>query len=103
MRGMHKNWRTLGPPADLPDMRSDPLLRRFAKPACDEARAGERTSGDRLGPAGRTLVVLLSGRRVRSILTRNSEPVSRGPVLDLRGGSDGFRGVCRATESDRGV
>ena len=37
------------------------LLRRLAEPACHQARAGEQASGDRLGGARRTLVVLLSG------------------------------------------
>src|SRR5947209_5523967 len=68
MRGMCQDWRSLGPPPDMPDLQSDALLRRFAEQARHKTCAGERTSCHRVGPTGRAVALLLSGRRFSRIL-----------------------------------
>src|SRR5262249_34234363 len=68
VRRVRQDRRAVGPPADLPGMRGDALLRQLAESARDEARAGQRTSGDRVGRTRRTLAVLLSRRRLCGIL-----------------------------------
>ena len=50
-------------------MWSHALLRQLAKPACEQTRARERASGDRIRATRRALVILLSGRHVRGVLS----------------------------------
>jgi hypothetical protein len=61
MRGVREDRRRLGSSADLPDMWSHALLRQLAKPSCEQTRARERASSDRVRATRRALVVLLSG------------------------------------------
>jgi hypothetical protein len=51
----------LGAPPDVPDVWSHAVLRQLAESARQQTRAHYRTSGDRIGTAGRALVVLLCG------------------------------------------
>jgi hypothetical protein len=57
---MREDRQLLGPSANLPDMWSDALLRQLAKPSCEQTRARERASGNRVCTTSRALVVLLS-------------------------------------------
>jgi hypothetical protein len=61
MRRMRKDRQLLGSSADVPDVWSYAVLRQLTESACQQTRAREWTSGDRIGAAGRALVVLLSG------------------------------------------
>ena len=61
MRRMHQDRQLLGSSANMPDMWSDALLRQLTESARQQARARHWTSGNRIGAAGRALVVLLSG------------------------------------------
>ena len=61
MRRVRENRWLLGSSAHMPDMWSDTLLRQLTESARKQARARQWTSGDRIGAAGRALVVLLSG------------------------------------------
>ena len=54
--------------AHLPGVRGDALLRQFAQPVSQQARARDEASGHRVGRTLRTLAVLLSRRRLRGIL-----------------------------------
>src|SRR4051794_11889228 len=72
MRRVREDRRELGSFAHLPDLRRYPLLRQFAEQTRHQTRPRERTSRDRLRPARRALALLLSRRRVRSILTWRS-------------------------------
>ena len=49
---------------NVASLRRDALLRRFAQPPRDKARARDRSPRDRVGRAGRTLIVLLFGECV---------------------------------------
>jgi len=68
MRGMREDRFTLGPFADLPDVRRDTLLRQLSKSSRQQTRARNRASSHRLCSTWRTLVVLLFRRRVCRIL-----------------------------------
>src|SRR5262249_44444112 len=67
--GVRESGRHLGPPADLPGVRGHGVLRRLAQPPRHAACANDAPSRHRLGRDGRALAVLLSGRRVRRVLT----------------------------------
>ena len=64
----------LGASADVPDVRRNAVLRQLAESARQQTRACQWTSGNRIGAAGRTLVVLLSGRRLYRILSGDYVP-----------------------------
>jgi hypothetical protein len=51
----------------VPDVWRHALLRQLAEPARQQTRARERASGHRVSAAKRTLVILLSGRRILRI------------------------------------
>src|SRR6266851_964222 len=68
VRGVREDRRAVGPLADVPAVRHDPVLRRLTQPARQQARPGERPSRDRVRGARRALAILLSGRRVRRVL-----------------------------------
>ena len=69
MRGLHENWRAMGASANVSGMRRDAVLRQFTTSARQQTRALDRTSRHSLGPAQRTLVVLLRGRSLRRLLS----------------------------------
>jgi hypothetical protein len=58
---MRKDRFLLGASPDVPDMRSNAVLRQLTESARQQTRARQRTSGNRIGAAGRALVVLLYG------------------------------------------
>ena len=74
VRRVREGRRPVGPPAHLPDLQLHPLLRQFTQSTRDGARTRHGASGDCLGGAGGALAVLLSGRRVRRLLTRLAAP-----------------------------
>ena len=80
MRRMRKDRFALGSFADVPDVWRYALLRQFAESACQQTRACHGASGHRFRPARRTLVILLSGRRVLRIL--GAMPRRIGPIGD---------------------
>jgi hypothetical protein len=51
----------LGASPDVPNVWSHAVLRQLAESARQQTRTRQWTSGDRIGAAGRALVVLLSG------------------------------------------
>ena len=51
VRRVREDRRAMGASADLSGVRRDALLRRFTKPARQQTRARERTSGDCVGRA----------------------------------------------------
>ena len=57
---MRKDRLLLGSSTDVPNVWSHAVLRQFTKSARQQTRARQWTSGDRIGAAGRALVVLLS-------------------------------------------
>lgn len=69
MRRVRENRRAMDAFAHLSAMRRDFVLRQLAESARQQTRARGGTSGDRLSATGRTLVVLLPGRRFQRILT----------------------------------
>ena len=69
MRRMRKDRILLGASPDVPDVWSHAVLRQLAESTRQQARARQWTSGDRVGAAGRALVVLLSRRGLRRILS----------------------------------
>src|SRR5207237_1693788 len=72
-------------------MRRDALLRRLAEPPRDRARAGEPTSGDRIGGVRRALALLLSRPRLRGVLNAmNSINGISGSMLSPRCLADGI-------------
>ena len=77
LRRMREDRRAVGAPAHLPVVRRHTLLRFVAESPCVQARARQPASGGRLGGAGRALAVLLSGRRVRRILSVAMRPRTR--------------------------
>ena len=66
---MRQDGQQLGPPAHLPGMRPDSLLRQLPKSPRNQARGSDWASGYRVGGAGRALAVLLSGCSCRRVLT----------------------------------
>jgi len=74
MRRMRKDRFLLGASPDVPDVWSHAVLRQLAESARQQTRGRQWTSGDRIGAAGRTLVVLLSGRRLYRILSGDYVP-----------------------------
>ena len=74
---MRQDQVALGSPAHVPELQCDAVLRQLPEPARDETRARERPSGHRIGGAGRAMAVLLPGRRVRRVLSRQ-RPLSAG-------------------------
>jgi len=69
MRIVHQDRQLLGSSANLPDMWSNALLRQLTQSARQQARALQRTSGNRFRATRRTLALLLSRRRARRLLT----------------------------------
>src|SRR5690242_4250516 len=59
---MPQDRRPLGPSADVPELRDDPLLRLVAQPARQQARGGVRAPDRALGPARRGLELVLRRR-----------------------------------------
>src|SRR5262245_20719558 len=83
---MRQDRRLVGPPADLPSVRADPLLRLLAEPAREQARARVEPSGGGVGGAWRALALLLPRRCVRGVLNGCDEgtPRSQRPPNLLR-------------------
>src|SRR5438876_12156017 len=71
----------MGASAYVPELRCDAVLRRLTKPPREPACARERTSGHCVGGGWRALAVLLSGRRLRRILTP--------PISNQKSGENG--------------
>jgi hypothetical protein len=61
MRRMREGRFLLGASPDVPNVWSHAVLRQLAESARQQTRTRQWTSGDRIGAAGRALVVLLSG------------------------------------------
>ena len=74
MRRVREDRQLLGSPTDVSDMWSHAVLRQLAESARQQTRGRQWTSGDRIGAAGRTLVVLLFGRRLYRILSGDYVP-----------------------------
>src|SRR5258708_38828268 len=93
VRGVREDREYVVAPADLPELRGQPLLRLLAEPPRQQARAGLRPPGRLLGGAGRALAVLLPVRRLRGVLRprRAATSLRRGTVMFVRrgGGSSG--------------
>ena len=62
MRRMREDRFLLGASPDVPDVWSHAVLRQLTESARQQTRARQWTSGERIGAAGRALVVLLSRR-----------------------------------------
>jgi hypothetical protein len=62
MRRVRKDRFLLGTSPDVPDVWSYAVLRQLTESARQQTRARQWTSCDRIGAAGRALVVLLSRR-----------------------------------------
>ena len=78
MRRMHQDGVAMGPPSDLPDVRRHALLRLVAESPCLRARPLDSPSRCRVRRSRRALAVLLSGRRLRRVLTSLPRSVVRG-------------------------
>ena len=61
MRRMREDRFLLGASPDVPDLWSHAVLRQLTESARQQTRPRQWTSGDRIGAAGRALVVLLCG------------------------------------------
>ena len=70
---MRENRVAMGSFENLPDVRLNFVLRQFAEPSRHKALAFERASGNCIGGARRTLVVVLSRRSVRRILSFSAD------------------------------
>jgi hypothetical protein len=73
VRGVREDRCPVGASPDAPGVRPDALLRQLPESPREQARPGGRASRDRLGRARRALAVLLSGRRVRRVLSHDLE------------------------------
>jgi hypothetical protein len=69
MRRVREDRRLLGSSADLPDLWHYALLRQLTESARQQTCARHGTSSHRFRPTRRALVILLSSRRVRRILS----------------------------------
>ena len=74
----------LGSSPDVPDLWSDVVLRQLAESTRQQTRAGQWTSRDRLGAAGRTLALLLSRRGLCRVLSNDCVLVSDGATAGNR-------------------
>ena len=86
VRGVRQDRRALGAPAHVSDLRRHALLRLLAEPAREQARAHVGAPGHRVGRTGRTLALLLSGRRVRGVLASAGAPSTPIPVSTVFAG-----------------
>src|SRR5512141_2100011 len=77
VRGMHQDGRFLGAPAHLPTVRGDAVLRQFAEPSRQQARAREQAPRPCFGGAWRALAILLSGRPDGRVLTLHAPACPR--------------------------
>ena len=70
MRGVRPDRVRMGPPAHVPDVRSDALLRLVPPQARQQACPRHHASRGGLRRAGGALALLLPGRRDRGVLSR---------------------------------
>jgi hypothetical protein len=82
MRGVREDRGSMASSAHVPGMRRDALLRQLTEPAREQTRARKRTPGHCIRSAGRTLVILLSRRRVRRILERRQRAPVAPSIMD---------------------
>ena len=75
LRGMPQDWQLVGPPADVPDLRPDRLLRFLAKPPRQPARPPGQPSHRSLGGTRRGLELVL--RRSARLRHRHPRPRTR--------------------------
>jgi hypothetical protein len=66
---MRQDWIALGPLAYVPDLWRNTLLRFVAQQARKQTRQNERSPRYCIGRTERALVILLSGRGLRGVLT----------------------------------
>ena len=67
---MREDRQLLGSSTNVSDMWSYAVLRQLTESTRQQTRACQWTSGDRVGAAGRALVVLLSRRGLRGVLSQ---------------------------------
>ena len=80
MRRMCQDWFGLGTPSDVPNLWRNALLRFVSEQTCQQTCPRDGTSGDRFGPTGRALALLLRRRSFCAVL-RPGQPSG----LDLFG------------------
>jgi hypothetical protein len=90
LRRVRQNRLEVGSSADLSDVRRHALLRFVAEPPCYQACTHNDASGRRVSRTGRAVAVLLPGRCLRRILTRDRHR-SNGVLQEV---SYKVAGVC---------